>query len=100
VQVKTLKKLKGIPNARAIVSSGETSLGARQVVLHIDALDAYAIPEAVASLRLSVAEAEDLAARIVAAARRHDNGAPPRSAARGERSIVAKRCCRRSCRCH
>ena len=66
--VKTLKKVGGIPGARATVAPGETDQGAKQVTLSIAALDSMGFPEMVTSLRLSVDEARDLATRIMAAA--------------------------------
>ncbi len=73
--IKTVKKVTGIPNALVAVSSGTTNLGASQVVVFLSAVDAYKMAEVVSSLRLSSAEARDLAVRLVAAADKGDEQA-------------------------
>jgi len=60
------KDIGAIPTARVAVSYGETDLGAAQITTFISAENAHGIPSVVASLRMSVAEARDFAARIVA----------------------------------
>jgi len=54
--------------ARASVTSGETALGAKQVTLSLATEDAYGMPTMLGHLKLSMAEARDLAARLVHAA--------------------------------
>ncbi len=66
--VKTPAKVSGIPAARVASSPGVTDQGMAQVMTVISALDVYDIPTVVASLRMSITEARDVAARIVAAA--------------------------------
>ena len=67
--VRIHKKPVGIPPGSVIVSHGETDMGACQVTVTIHAHDAHDMREAVCSLRLSDAEALDLAKRIELSAR-------------------------------
>jgi hypothetical protein len=65
-KIKNLLKVSGVPEARVTVASGESDDKIRQVTLTMSALDSFDIPSVIASLRLSVDEARDLARRILA----------------------------------
>lgn len=53
-------KMSAIPTARAAVSWGVSDAGAGQITLTISAEDTHGIPYVVTSLRMSLAEANDL----------------------------------------
>lgn len=63
--VKTPAKVSGIPSAHVAVSPGVTDHGMPQVTALISAIDAYDFPTVVASLRMSSAEAREVAARLL-----------------------------------
>lgn len=65
--IKTIKKVSGIPTATVAVSPGKTDAGTAQVTAFLSS-HAGVDNDVVASLRLSPAEARDLAARLVASA--------------------------------
>lgn len=81
--VKTPAKVSGIPSARVAVSPGVTDYGMPQVTALISAVDTYDMPTVVASLRMSSAEAREVAARLLrdadAADCLRDAGAQPMS---------------------
>ena len=58
------KDLSGLPRARVTVAPGAPEMGAPLVTAQIVAHDTYDLPETICSLRLSVYEARDLAARM------------------------------------
>jgi hypothetical protein len=66
--VKIHCKVPSIPSARVVVSHGSSDAGVHGVTAFISAFDAFEIPTVVASLRLSPAEARELAARLLAEA--------------------------------
>lgn len=68
MNVKITKKPTGIPECSVACSPGVTDDGARQVAMTIVAHDAHGIGTGVGRVVLSVAEARDLAARLVMAA--------------------------------
>lgn len=57
-------KISAIPTARAAVSWGISDDGVGQIALTISAEDSFGIPYVVTSLRLSLAEANDLARQV------------------------------------
>lgn len=63
--VKTPAKVSGIPTARVAVSPGVTDQGMPQVNSVISAYDAHGMPTVVASLRMSSAEAREVAQRLL-----------------------------------
>lgn len=63
VRIKIHGKVPGIPRAQAAVAGGEENQ-ARTVNVFVNALDECDIPTVVASLRLTPAEAKDLALRL------------------------------------
>ena len=67
MQIKVNSKPSGIPEATAAVSAGSSD-GARRVVMFINAIDCFGIGSVAATLRMSPAEALDLADRIRKAA--------------------------------
>lgn len=67
--IKTPAKVTGIPAARVAVSPGVTDQGMGQVMAVISALDAYDCPTVVASLRLSLDEANELRSATIKASR-------------------------------
>jgi hypothetical protein len=67
------KAVTGIPAAQVITTPGVTGMGASQVIVCVSALDSHGLPDVVASVRLSVAEARDLAARLIATADEADS---------------------------
>jgi len=73
IKVVSKKAPTGIPAAQVAVSPSVTSMGASQVIVNISALDHHSFPEMIASLRLSAAEARDLAARIATMADKADD---------------------------
>lgn len=64
ISQKAVKGITGIPHAKAGVTHGVTTMGAGQVTLVLSALDVHAIPSMVATLRMSVSEASELATLI------------------------------------
>lgn len=63
------KSIKAIPAARVKVLAREPAPSERAlVIVHVSVLDAHEIPEVFASLRLSIAEAREIAARLLAEA--------------------------------
>lgn len=68
MRVKTYARVRGIPNAVSVVTSGQDAVGARRVVEVISAVDIFKVSETVASLSMSPAEARLRAARLLAEA--------------------------------
>lgn len=63
--VKTPAKVSGVPSACVAVSPGVTDQGMPQVTALISAIDAHDFPVMVASLRMSSAEAREIAASLL-----------------------------------
>lgn len=68
MQVKTLKTVKGIPEANAAVSGAEEPDGSKRVIAHVSAIDSFDMSSVVATLRMSPVEALDFAERLRKAA--------------------------------
>ena len=60
-------KVRGLPEANVAVSPGVVD-GVPQVLAILRVLDVFEIPDTAASLRINVAEARDLAKRLILAA--------------------------------
>ena len=72
MKVKIHNKVPGIPRAQAVVAGGEENQ-ARTINVFVSALDEFSNPTVVASLRMTPAEAKDLALRLAHEAERAES---------------------------